>query len=62
MAKKDRIKAKRECCKDKPRCKRCPTVCKRLAKEGYLERTSKRVYVPKGKVPKKAMRAARARV
>lgn len=58
---KDPIKAKKDCCKDCPRCKRCPVVCKRLAKEGYFERTSKRVFVPNGKVPKKAIRAARAR-
>lgn len=58
---KDPIKAKRKCCKDGPRCKRCPVVCKRLEKEGYLERMTKRVFVPKGKVPKSAMRAARTR-
>jgi hypothetical protein len=57
---KDRIKAKRKCCKERPRCKRCPIVCRRLERQGYLDRTSKRVFVPKGKVPKKAKRAARA--
>jgi hypothetical protein len=54
------IKAKRKCCKDTPRCKRCAVVCKRLEEAGYLERESKRrwrvIEVPK----KKAVRKARA--
>lgn len=56
----DRVKAKKQCCKDHPRCKRCPVVCKRLEKAGYLERKTKRVFVAKRKVPKRAKRAARA--
>jgi hypothetical protein len=32
------IKPKRRCCKSKPRCKRCPVVCKRLEKRGLAER------------------------
>jgi hypothetical protein len=55
------VKTKKKCCKDKPRCKRCPVVCKRLAAEGYLERQSKRRWVVVTMPPKKAMKAARAR-
>jgi hypothetical protein len=54
------LKAKKRCCKDKPRCKRCPVVCKRLAAMGYAERVSKRRFVFDGKPPKKARKAARA--
>jgi hypothetical protein len=54
------IKAKSRCCKDRPRCKSCPVVCKRLEAEGYVERESRRrwrlVVVP----PKKVLKAARA--
>jgi hypothetical protein len=54
------IRSKKKCCKDGPRCKRCPVVCKRLEKAGYLERQSKRswrvIEVPR----KKALKAARA--
>ena len=56
-----RVKAKAKCCKDSPRCKRCPVVCRRLAKAGHLDRESKRVWVAEGKVPKAALRAARGR-
>lgn len=55
------IKAKTKCCKDKPRCKRCPVVCKRLAEAGYLERLDKRRYVVVDVVPKAALKAARKR-
>jgi hypothetical protein len=54
------IKPKRKCCKDNPRCKRCPVVLKRLAKAGYLEKQEGR-YVVVNVVPKKRYKAARAR-
>ena len=54
------LKAKKRCCKDKPRCKRCPVVCKRLAAMGYAERVSKRRFELDRKPPKKAVKAARA--
>jgi hypothetical protein len=57
----ERIKAKKKCCKDKPRCKRCPVVCKRLEAGGYVERESKRRWVVLAVPPKKALKAARAR-
>ena len=55
------IKSKKSCCKDSPRCKRCPVVCKRLAKAGYLERRSKRRWEVVELPPKKALKIARAR-
>ena len=55
-----RINTKKRCCKDRPRCKRCPVVCKRLDTLGYAEREDKRhwrlVVIP----PKKVLKAARA--
>jgi len=55
------LKAKKKCCKDSPRCKKCPVVCKKLEKAGSAERLSKRVYVLELKPPKKVLKAARAR-
>jgi len=55
-----RVKAKKKCCKDKPRCKRCPVVLKRLEKAGYATRLSKTEYVVVD-IPKKAMALARTR-
>lgn len=55
------LKAKKKCCKDSPRCKRCPVVCKRLAATGNLERVGKRRWVVLKPPTKKAVRAARMR-
>jgi hypothetical protein len=55
------VKPKRKCCGSDPRCKRCPTVLKRLRKAGYAERRADGIYVVAGKVPKKRRRAARKR-
>jgi hypothetical protein len=55
------VKVKKKCCKSGPRCKQCPAAYKRLANAGYAERTGKRTYLVLEKVPKKAMKAARAR-
>jgi hypothetical protein len=55
------IKSKKKCCKDKPRCKSCPVVCKRLAAAGYLERAGKRRWIVVEPPPKKARKLARAR-
>ena len=54
-------KPKAKCCKNKPRCKRCPVTLKRLEKLGYAERTPKGSYVLVSVVPKKALKSARAR-
>jgi hypothetical protein len=55
------IKPKSKCCKDKPRCKRCPVVLKKLEKAGFGERLPNGRYVFDDGVPKKALKAARAR-
>lgn len=55
------IKAKKRCCKDKPRCKRCPVVCKRLEKAGLAERVSKRRIVLVDVVRKAQLKELRAR-
>ncbi|MEA2286221.1 MAG: hypothetical protein QOJ21_2264 [Solirubrobacteraceae bacterium] len=55
------VKTKKRCCKSGPRCKRCPVVCKRLAKQGLAERVELRVYSISGSVKKKDLKLARAR-
>ena len=55
------MKTKKSCCRDSPRCKKCPVVWKRLEKAGYAEREGKRDYRVISVVPKAAMKAARAR-
>jgi hypothetical protein len=55
------ITSKKRCCKDKPRCKRCPVACKRLEQAGYLERIDKRTWTVIEVVPKKQLKLARAR-
>ncbi len=54
------IKPKTKCCKDTPRCKKCPVVLKRLEKEGLATRQGDKVLVAKD-LPKKRLKAARAR-
>jgi hypothetical protein len=54
------VKPKAKCCKDKPRCKRCPVVLKRLADEGYATRLSKREYIVVD-ISKKVLAQARTR-
>ena len=54
------VTAKKSCCKDKPRCKRCPVVLKRLADAGLAERVDKRSYRLSGDVTKRDMKAARS--
>ena len=60
MAKFRLVKTKKRCCKSRPRCKRCPVVCKRLEHEGLAERVELRVYRVSSKVKKKQLKAARA--
>ena len=55
------IKTKKRCCKSRPRCKKCPVVCKRLADQGLAERQSKRHYLVELDIGKKTLKAARAR-
>jgi hypothetical protein len=53
--------AKKKCCKDKPRCKKCPVVLMRLSKAGCAERLDRVHYKVDKKVPKKVLKQARAR-
>ena len=53
------ITPKKRCCRDKPRCKRCPVACKRLMKQGLAERLDDGRYVLPVKVSKKRFAAAR---
>jgi hypothetical protein len=55
----DVVKCKRKCCKSSPRCKRCPVVWKRLSKQGYARRETKRSYTVLEVVPKRAVKSAR---
>jgi hypothetical protein len=55
------IKPKSKCCKDRPRCKKCPVVLKKLERAGFGERLDDGRYVFSSDVPKKALKAARAR-
>jgi hypothetical protein len=52
--------AKGKCCKDKPRCKKCPVVLKRLADCGCAERLDRRRYIVDKKIPKPILKQARA--
>ena len=54
-----RIKTKKRCCKSRPRCKRCPVVCKRLEMQGLAEREGKH-YLVSLDIKKKTLKAARA--
>ena len=55
------VTVKKKCCKDTPRCHKCPVTCMRLEREGYAERESKRQYSVDKKIPKKVRKRARAR-
>jgi hypothetical protein len=54
------VKTKKRCCKSRPRCKRCPVVCRRLEQQGLAERVELRVYRVSADVKKKRLKAARA--
>ena len=57
-----KVTAKKKCCKDKPRCAKCPVVLMRLEKLGYAEQAKdKRGYKVDKNVPKKVMLVARQR-
>jgi hypothetical protein len=53
------VKAKKRCCKDDPRCKRCPVVLKRLARAGLATREGKRTFRLSEDLKKRHYRAAR---
>ncbi|HEU4947816.1 MAG TPA: hypothetical protein VFT31_11740 [Kribbella sp.] len=52
--------AKKKCCKDKPRCKKCPVVLKRLVDRGCAERLDQRQYRVDEGIPKAVLKKARA--
>ena len=54
------VTAKKKCCQDKPRCKRCPLALQRLVDLGYAERDGGRRFRV-AKVPKKVLKTARSR-
>ena len=54
-----KVKTKKKCCKDRPRCKKCPVVCKRLETAGHAERVDRRTWILVD-VTKKQLKAARA--
>jgi hypothetical protein len=56
-----KVTAKKKCCKDKPRCRTCPVVLKRLADAGYADRLDLRKYKLTGKPKKAVLTALRAR-
>jgi hypothetical protein len=55
------VKAKRKCCKDDPRCKRCPVVLRRLEAEGLAKRKPGGRFRIDPSLKKKRLKAARAR-
>jgi hypothetical protein len=55
------VKAKRKCCKDDPRCKRCPVVLERLRAEGLAKHKPGGRYRLDPQLKKKRLKAARAR-
>ena len=61
MASKLVVKPKKRCCQSRPRCRRCPVVCCRLSKEGLAAPRGDGRYVLVDLLPKKALKAARAR-
>ena len=60
MAKKLVVKPRKRCCKSRPRCKRCPVVCKRLATQGLAHKRDDGRFVLAKEIRKKQIRAARA--
>jgi hypothetical protein len=55
------VKPKKACCTSKPRCKKCPVVCKRLAKQGLATKRKDGRYLVEAGIRKKTLKAARAR-
>src|SRR3954453_22777448 len=56
-----RIVTKKRCCRDSPRCRKCPVVWKRLETSGDAEREDRRVYNASETLKKKSLKAARKR-
>ena len=56
------VKTKKRCCRDRPRCKKCPVAWKRLSNEGLADRDpdDRRIYRAAPGLKKKQLKAARA--
>ena len=54
-----KVEPKTKCCKDRPRCKRCPVVLKRLERAGWAERLGSGAYRVDPDLPKKQLKAFR---
>jgi hypothetical protein len=59
MAKRRVVKPKKRCCKSRPRCKRCPVVCRRLANRGLAVKRDDGRFVLAVELRKKQFKAAR---
>jgi len=53
------VKPKKRCCKSRPRCKKCPVVCRRLAADGLAVKAPDGRYVVAAGVGKKRYKKAR---
>jgi len=53
------VKPKKRCCKSRPRCKKCPVVCKRLAAEGLAKKGPDGRFVLAKELTKRRYKAAR---
>jgi hypothetical protein len=56
-----KVRAKGKCCKDRPRCKRCPVVLERLEQAGIAQRTKKGAYRLPDDLTKRDLKPFRAR-
>jgi hypothetical protein len=54
------VKPKKRCCKSRPRCKKCPVVCKRLLIAGFAEKRPNGTFLLHVDVSKKILKNARA--
>ena len=54
------MKPRKRCCKSRPRCKRCPVVCKRLATQGLATKRADGRFELSVELRKKQLKAARA--
>jgi hypothetical protein len=54
------VKPKKRCCKSRPRCKKCPVVCKRLVAAGVAHKRPNGTFLLDVDVSKKILKNARA--
>ena len=54
------VKPKKRCCKERPRCKRCPVVCERLARQNLATKRPDGRFELSVNLRKKQLKAARA--